>query len=413
MAITREFVHGALGITEAWELPEALLSAMLDDGRRDGLLARFAEATEDLAHDGLTDYFQDEHGDRDALKQDFTPPAVCDLVAEMAGDAGSYIDVCAGTGGLAISLWARDHGARFRCEELSARTVPALLLNLALRNMSAEVARRDVLTGETFAAYVLTPTDRFSRVEEVNDLPDGRWDACVQNPPYSLRWDGAARPWMRWGAPPKSKADWAFVQYGLSRADRVVSVLPHGVLFRGAAEGRIREAACSCGAIRSIVGLPEKLFLHTGIPVCVLDVGQGGDGTVCVVNADELFEARGRQNVMLPDHLRDVLACLSMRRDVERLAHVADAVEVVRNGYNLNIPRYVDRYVEPEIPDIGSVLAELCDIDSDIRKTERSMLAQIKTLVGTTEETRREVGVLQGRMAQYVEGKGGQLAWQI
>ena len=209
MAIAREFVHGALGISEAWELPEALLSAMLDDGRRDGLLARFAEATDDLAHDGLTDYFQDEHGDRDALKQDFTPPAVCDLVAEMAGDAESYIDVCAGTGGLAISLWAAHPGARFRCEELSARTVPALLLNLALRNMSAEVARRDVLTGETFAAYVLTPTDGFSRVEEVNDLPDGRWDACVQNPPYSLRWDGAARPWMRWGAPPKSKADWA------------------------------------------------------------------------------------------------------------------------------------------------------------------------------------------------------------
>lgn len=402
-----------MGISEAWELPEVLLSVMLDDARREPILSQFADAMDDLTHDNLTDYFQDEHGDRDALKQDFTPMALCDLVADMAGDAESYLDVCAGTGGLTISLWARHPDAMFRCEEFSARTVPALLLNLAIRNARAEVIRRDVLTGETFACYALDPGERFSHVSEVDSFADRRWGACVQNPPYSLKWDGMTRPWMRYGAPPKSKADWAFVQYGLAHAGKVISILPHGVLFRGAAEGRIREALLKDGRLKSIVGLPDKLFLHTGIPVCVLEAIHGENGSICIINADELCEKRSKQNVILPEHVRDVLSCLSMRRDVDRLCHVANMPEIERNGYNLNIPLYVDRYVEPEIPDVGALLSELCDIDKDIRKTERSILAQIKSLVGTTDEARREVDMLQSRMTQYVEGKGGQLAWQI
>ena len=389
------------------------MSAMLDDTRRDVLLARVADATEDMAHDGLTDYFQDEHGDRDALKQDFTPHAVCDLVAGMVGSAERCIDVCAGTGGLTISLWASNKSAHFRCEEFSARTVPALLMNAAMRNMSAEIVRRDVLTGETFESYVLTPTDMFSRVERVEGLPEGTWDICIQNPPYSLKWDGLGRAWMRYGTAPKSKADYAFVEYGLSRATRVVSILPHGVLFRGAAEGRIRESMLRGHVFRSIVGLPEKLFAHTGIPVAVLDLMDGGDGSVCVVNADELCEQRSKQNVMRPDHVRDVLSCLSMRRDVDRLCHVADASEIERNGFNLNIPRYVDRYVEPETPDVASILAELTDIEREMGKTERGLLSQIRRLAGTTEETRGEVRMLQERMGDYVEAKGGQLAWQL
>lgn len=413
MPITREFVNGAVGISESWELPDRLLALMLDDCERERLLELFASEMGDLAHDGLTDYFQDEHGDRDVLKQDFTPPAICDLVAAMAQESDDYLDVCAGTGGLSISLWALHPHALFRCEEFSARTVPALLLNLAIRNAHAEVLRKDVLTGDVFARYVLEPGDRFSSVVEVESLPDRACGVCVQNPPYSLKWDGLPRLWMRYGTPPKSKADWAFVQYGLSHADRVISILPHGVLFRGAAEGRIREAFLKSGRIRSVVGLPEKLFAHTGIPVCVLDVAQTEDGTICVVNADELCERQSKLNVMTPSHVRDVLSCLSMRRDIDRLCHVADASEVERNRYNLNIPRYVDRFVEPEIPNVDSLLSELCDIDKEIRKTERSLLAQIRNLVGTTEETSHEVDALQNRMTQYVEGKGGQLAWQI
>ena len=412
MPITRELLHDALGISEAWEMPNALLSAMLDGSRRNSLLSRFADVTDDMAHDGLTDYFQDEHGDRNALKQDFTPPAVCDLVAAMADEADSYLDVCAGTGGLTISLWALHPQALYRCEEFSARTVPALLLNMAARNMRGEVVRKDVLTGETYERYVLEPTDTFSSVTQVDELPDRHYKMCVQNPPYSMKWDGLSRPWMRYGVPPKSKSDYAFVEYGMAHADRTIAILPHGVLFRGAAEGRIREAILRDKALDAVVGLPDKMFLHTGIPVCLLSLSRG-DGSVCVVNADELHDTEGKLNVMRPSHVRDVLSCLSMRRDVDRLCHVADANEIERNGFNLNIPRYVDRYDEPEIPDVDSLLAELCAIDKDIRKEERSILAQIKNLMGTTDETRSEVRTLQSRMAQYVEGKGGQLAWQI
>lgn len=386
---------------------------MLDGEKRDALLTRFAEATDDMAHDGLTDYFQDEHGDRDALKQDFTPPAVCDLVAGMAGDSERYLDACAGTGGLTISLWAAHPSAVFRCEEFSARTAPALLLNMALRNMDGEVVRKDVLTGETFECYRVERGERFSSVTQVEQLPDVEHGVCVQNPPYSLRWDGMERPWMRFGAPPKSKGDYAFVQYGLAHARRVVSILPHGVLFRGAAEGRIREAMLRAGVFRSVVGLPEKLFSHTGIPVCVLDLSDGGDGSVCFVNADEESEPQGKLNVMREHHVRDVLTCLSMRRSVDRLCHVANVPEIERNGYNLNIPRYVDRYIEPDVPDVAEVMAELASIDKEMRNTERSLVEQIRELVGTSDDARREVAQLIPAFERYVEGKGGQLAWQI
>lgn len=413
MSITREFVHNTLNISEAWKVTEALMSVILDDARRNELLTTIAGETDDMAHDGFTTYFQDEHGDRDALKQDFTPHAVCDLIAGMVGSAERLLDVCAGTGGLTISLWAKNPTAHFRCEEYSERALAILLLNMAMRNMSAEVVRRDVLTGETFASYVLTPTDKFSVVEQVDGLPEGEWDVCVQNPPYSLKWDGLTRAWMKHGTAPKSKADYAFVEYGLSRAARVVAILPHGVLFRGASEGRIRESMLRSCVFRSVVGLPDKLFAHTGIPVAVLDLMDSGDGSVCMVNADELCEQRSKQNVMQPEHVRDVLSCLSMRRDVDRLCHVADASEIERNGFNLNIPRYVDRYEEPEIPDVSSILADLINIDREIEETERSLMAQVRKLVGTTDETRGEVRILQERMAEYVETKGGQLAWQI
>lgn len=412
MTVTREVMNSALGVTESYQVPGALMTAMLDNDKREALCACIADATDDMSHDGMTTYFQDEHGDRDALKQDFTPPAVCDLVAAMVGDADAYLDACAGTGGLTISLWALHPQALFRCEEFSARTVPALLLNMAIRNMRGEVVRKDVLTGETFECYVLEPSDKFSVVHEVNELPDRRYAACVQNPPYSMEWDGMSRQWMRYGAPPKSKADYAFVEYGMAHADRTIAILPHGVLFRGAAEGKIRKAMLLDNMLDAVVGLPEKMFLHTGIPVCLLSLSHG-DGSVCVVNADELHDTEGKLNVMRPDHVRDVLSCLSMRRDVERLCHVAEAAEIERNGFNLNIPRYVDRYEEPEVPAVAELFQELNDIEGQIADTKRSLLDQFRLLVGTTDESRQELAALMPQAIRYLKDEKGQLSWDI
>lgn len=412
MPVTREVMNSALGVTESYQVPGALMTAMLDNDKREALCACIADATDDMSHDGMTTYFQDEHGDRDALKQDFTPPAVCDLVAAMVGDADAYLDACAGTGGLTISLWALHPQALFRCEEFSARTVPALLLNMAIRNMRGEVVRKDVLTGETFECYVLEPSDKFSVVHEVNELSDRRYAACVQNPPYSMEWDGLLRQWMRYGAPPKSKADYAFVEYGMAHADRTIAILPHGVLFRGAAEGKIRKAMLLDNMLDAVVGLPEKMFLHTGIPVCLLSLSHG-DGSVCVVNADELHDTEGKLNVMRPDHVRDVLSCLSMRRDVDRLCHVAEAAEIERNGFNLNIPRYVDRYEEPEVPAVAELFQELNDIEGQIADTKRSLLDQFRLLVGTTDESRQELAALMPQAIRYLKDEKGQLSWDI
>lgn len=414
--ITREFVHGVLGISESWEMPEKLLSAMLDAGIRADVLQRFAERTDEIEHDGLTDYFQSEHGDRDALKQDFTPPSLCDIVAGIAGEQPSYLDACAGTGGLTISLWARSRDALFRCEEYSARTVPALLLNMSMRNMRGEVVRKDVLTGETFERYVLTRGERFSDIRQVDSLPDRKYAASVQNPPYSLKWDGMQRPWMRYGAPPKSKGDYAFLQYGMANVEdggKTVSILPHGVLFRGAQEGAIRAAMLRDGVFRAVIGMPDRLFLHTGIPVAVLVMQGGADGSLLVVNADELFEKDGKLNVMREKHVDRVLKCCESRQEVPRLAHVCDAAEVERNGYNLNIPRYVDRYEEPVVPDVVEVVGNLASIDEEIRRTEVELMEQVHLLVGTTPRAKAELRQMVPKLEQYVEHEGGQMAWAL
>lgn len=418
--LDRETVHAALGISEAYELPSALLGALLDETRRDEILATFLGMCDDLEHDSFTSYFQDEQGDRDALKQDFTPPELCDLVAYCAGDHASYIDVCAGTGGLTISAWAAHRDAFFRCEEYSSRTVPVLLLNLAMRNISAEVIRRDVLTGETFAAYSLTPGKQFAIIKEIDEIPERRFGACIQNPPYSLKYDGERRDWHRYGTPPKSKADYAFVQYGLANVTargRVVCVLPHGVLFRGQGEGAIRTALIDDGTIDTVIGLPDKLFRHTGIPVCILSL-QAGDtfghasdsgGNIYFIDASKEFEKVGKLNVMRTEHMERVRSALTLRAEIDKFAHLATYDEIVANDYNLNIPRYVDTYETEPLPELGELFAELRDIDAKIHETERSIAGMMSRLRFTDDEEAASDGPMLENIIRLLGVDGGEV----
>ena len=106
-------------------------------------------------------------------------------------------------------------------------------------------------------------------------------------------------------------------------------------------------------------------------------------------------------------------SALSMRRDVDRLCHVAEAAEIERNGFNLNIPRYVDRYEEPEVPAVAELFQELNDIEGQIADTKRSLLDQFRLLVGTTDESRQELAALMPQAIRYLEDEKGQLSWDI
>lgn len=160
-------------------------------------------------------YFQTEHSDRNELKQDFTPACLCDLVGRMT-EGGSCLDVCAGVGGLSLSVL--DKAQILYLEEFSERAIPFLLLNLALNNVEAVVFHRDVISMETFHSYRLSKGEKFSLINEIDREDVKRVGCVIMNPPYSLKWESkkylSDERFLGYGIAPSSKADFAFLLHG-------------------------------------------------------------------------------------------------------------------------------------------------------------------------------------------------------
>lgn len=374
-----------LSVKESYQLPDALMSALLDNERRESLLGEVASSIEDDKTDPLRDYFQEHHSNREAMMQDYTPDCLCDLVGRIAPRSERTLDLCSGTG--ALTLFATEADDFVQCEELSTRALPVLLLNLALRNRRGVVVNRDVVADEAAAAYSLEPGERFSSIQACEPLGYGTFGTIVSNPPYSLKWDGGRDiRLMGWDTPPKSKADYLFVIDALNRLDEggtAVFIMPHGVLFRGASEGKIRAQIIEGGYLDSVIGLPDNLFMNTGIPVClmVLKKGRENDGTL-FIDASRLFEKRGKVNVISDNHISRIVEAYENRRDVDKLARLAGIDEMRENDYNLNIPRYVDTFEYVPPPSLMDCVRDLMGIDRDIAKKEREIAASLARLTG-------------------------------
>lgn len=132
----RALVNELLGISESYEMPVRLMEILQNKIHREELFEKFLEIKQDLSYDWFTDYYQQEQGDREALKQDFTPDCIGEIISRINGSAGSIADICAGTGGLTIKLWQSNRNSFFHCEELSSRAIPVLLFNLAIRGIT-------------------------------------------------------------------------------------------------------------------------------------------------------------------------------------------------------------------------------------------------------------------------------------
>lgn len=267
--MTNEFINKTLGIEEAYQMPERLMKILGDDLKREEVFDTFLNEETNLYYDWFTDYYQSEHGDREKLKQDFTPDCICKILNSINGAFDTLADVCAGTGGLTIKAWSENPNGFFHCEEIAKRAIPVLLFNMAIRGMNGEVVNGDVLTGEVFAIYSLKRTGRYSSIEKVEYQQSGGYDSVIMNPPYSLSWSGNPDSrFEKYGTPPKAKADYAFALHGLSLlkdTGRLFAILPNGVLFRGQKEKDIREKLIRDNMIRTIIGLPDKLFLNTSL----------------------------------------------------------------------------------------------------------------------------------------------------
>ena len=226
--------------------------------------------------------------------------------------------------------------------------------------------------------------------------PDGRdhvrkFDAVVANPPYSQKW-AAPEAYLKdprfreYGGKlaPKSKADFAFLLDGLYHLDEkgtMAIVLPHGVLFRGAAEGVIREKILKKNLIDTIIGLPANLFYGTSIPTIIIVLKKSKkDRNILFIDASQHFTKVKNQNVLTEEDINRVYDAYKDRKDIDKFAHLASEKEIADNGYNLNIPRYVDTHEEePEI-DLRKVNEELEKVDQEIKELQTAINEQLRLL---------------------------------
>ena len=381
------------GIKESFELPDKLMTIIESKQERERLFDQFTEREKDLTYDWFTDYFQEGHANREALMQDFTPRSVTDILSGIAEDFQQCADICAGTGGLTIAMWNKNHDASFYCEELSLRALPLLIFNLAIRNMDAIIVNRDVLTMETKRIYKLSKGIRYSNIEPLHDVPKVTADVVVMNPPYSVKhkWDEKLRDrrFDVYGYPPNNFSDFAFVLHGLSmlsRSGQLIAILPHGVLFRGGKEEAIRKRLIEECLISAVIGLPEKLFLNTQIPVFLLVINKKKRDSILFVDAAKEYRGAGKQNIIDPAQVKKIVETYHKGIEVERFAHLTTPEELAYNDFNLNIPRYVDTSEPEPLVDVVGSVNEIRELDEKIKKAYKEIRDALNQMTATTEE---------------------------
>ena len=221
---------------------------------------------------------------------------------------------------------------------------------------------------------------------------DLRFEAIVANPPFSAEW--SASPLFmsddRYAAygrlAPKGTADFAFVQHMLHQlADNgtMACVLPHGVLFRGGAEGHIREYLIKeRNYLDAVIGLPANIFYGTGIPTCILVLKKkrAHADNVLFIDASQHFEKVKTQNVLRPEDINKIIDAYKNRTAEDKYSYAAPLAEIAENDYNLNIPRYVDTFEEEAAIDLTTVSAELKTLEADMKSTDATIAAFCKEL---------------------------------
>ena len=191
------------------------------------------------------------------------------------------------------------------------------------------------------------------------------------------------------GIPPASKGDWAFLLhmiYSMAPGGRVAAVAPHGVLFRGASEGRIRQEIVNKNLIEAVIGLPENIFYGTSIPACIVVFKRGRTNKdVLFIDASKHFVKEKAKNKLRQEDIEKIVTMYRAfvngeNAEIEKYSHVATLDEIKENEYNLNIPRYVDTFEEEEIIDIDAVNAEIAEIKGKIAGVEEQMDKYLKEL---------------------------------
>jgi type I restriction enzyme M protein len=313
----------------------------------------------------------------------YTPAEVSETLARLVtpkpGDR--ICDPACGSGSLLIRTAKKVGSDDFSLygQEMNGSTWALCKMNMFLHDIdSARIEWEDTIRHPQF----------------VEDDALMKFDVVIANPPFSLdKWGQEIAAEDRYdrfyrGIPPKSKGDWAFISHMLAIATeakgRVGVVVPHGVLFRGGQEGKIREAVIRENLLDAVVGLPVNLFYGTGIPAALMIFDKSrkpnGNGKVLFIDASREFEQNTSQNKLRSQDFDKIVGTFQKRKTIDKYSYLASYAEIEENEFNLNIPRYVDTF-EPEGDiDIATVQQEIEQIERELAKTQEKMSQYLKEL---------------------------------
>ena len=339
------------------------------------------------AYEYLIGQFASETGKK--AGEFYTPQSVSKILTKIA-IAGqedkrglSVYDPCMGSGSLLLNAkkYANEPGyIRYYGQELMTSTYNLARMNMFLHGIVPD--NQNLRNGDTLDG----------------DWPTGEdtdFNMVLMNPPYSAKWSAAAgflqdERFSDYGVlAPKSKADYAFLLHGLYHLKNngtMSIVLPHGVLFRGAAEGKIREKLLRSGNIYAVIGLPANLFYNTSIPTCIIVLKKHRDGRdVLFIDASQKFEKGKKQNMMTDEHIESIINLYNNRETVEKESFLASFEDLEKNDFNLNIPRYVDNFEKEEEIDLDTLLAEMKQTDEEIGNVQGEFVNLLKDLTSSDE----------------------------
>lgn len=309
----------------------------------------------------------------------YTPQEVSKILAKIVTTGKTKIkkayDPTCGSGSLLLRISKEAKVADFYGQELNQTTY-----NLARMNM--------ILHDIPFDDFDIKRGDSLEHPQHI----DMQFDAIVANPPFSAKWSSDKKfnedpRFSEYGKlAPKSKADYAFVQhmiYHLSEDGCMAVVLPHGALFRGAAEEKIRTHLIkNKNYIDAIIGLPANIFYGTSIPtlIMVLKKCRNNEDDILFIDASQEYEKIKNQNKLRPEDIEKIVTTYKNREEIEKYSHKATIEEIEENNYNLNIPRYVDTFEEEEPIDLDEVVREIRKIDEEMKEVDAKIIKYCKEL---------------------------------
>ncbi|MDP0501874.1 MAG: type I restriction-modification system subunit M [Verrucomicrobiota bacterium JB022] len=310
----------------------------------------------------------------------YTPGQVSTLMARLLNPkkGDTICDPTCGSGSLLIKvgLQADERDFALFGQESNGTTHALCRMNMFLHGMDSF----RIEWGDTL---------RNPRLVEGDQLM--KFDIVVANPPFSLdKWGqdvAEADPFNRYhrGLPPKGKGDYAFITHMIETAregtGRVAVVVPHGVLFRGAAEGKIRRQLIEENLLEAVIGLPANLFYGTGIPAAIMIFNRGKThGDVLFIDASREYDDGKNRNHLSDAHLEKIVQTYRAFETVEKYAYRASAQDLADNDFNLNIPRYVDTFEEEEEIDLNEVKAEIGRLEDELTAVRAKMEGYLKEL---------------------------------